>query len=212
MVSVRKRKMSRSSVKKNTRRVKDKRLDINIASNAIIAANWDKSLTLQQNYKRLGLRAKLGTRAGGEEREVLTFTQIKAKRDGKVRITPADVEQTEDPEKIPEGEARIIRNDANEVVKVIYGTMQVVESEAEDDDSPDIISQLEAEAEKNSQIKKEALPSVREGDWLKDLHEKYGDDYDKMKWDKKLNPMQQSAGDLKKRIAKWKRLGALELK
>ncbi|KAK6457241.1 ribosome biogenesis protein Nop16 [Scheffersomyces xylosifermentans] len=208
MTSVRKRKMNRSSVKKNTRRVKDKQRDINIHSNPIIAANWDKSLTLSQNYKRLGLRSKLGTRAGGEERKVESLTEIRARRaKDSEKVTPADIEQTEDPSEIPEGEARLIRDpETNEVVKVIYGTKKVVKNTESDVENTSVIKQLEEYAHKHAQIKKDRTPSERENDWLKSLYEKYGDDYEKMKWDKKLNLQQQSAGDLRRRITKWKKL------
>jgi nucleolar protein 16 len=35
------------------------------------------------------------------------------------------------------------------------------------------------------------------------LVEKYGDDYGKMMRDRRLNPMQQSEGDLKRRVKRW---------
>ena len=210
MTSVRKRKMNRSSVRKNTRRVKDKKKNINIHSNPIIAANWDKSLTLQQNYKKLGLRAKLGTLAGGKEQDVKTLSEIKAE-EATSKPSLADIEQTTDPAKIPEGEARIIRDpETNEVTNVIYGTMKVgpkVETEGE---SSSVIKQLEEYAQKNAQVKKERKPSARENEWLEKLYEKHGDDYDKMMWDKKLNIYQQSAGDLRRRITKWKKAHNVE--
>ena len=201
--------MARSSVRKATRRLKDKQRNINIHSNPIIAANWDKSLTLKQNYKRLGLTARLGTSAGGDEQKVETLSQIKAKKSKKTqKVKPEDIEHTEDPAKIPEGEARLIRDpETNEVVKVIYGTMKVEESESEDEEvTHNVIEKLQEYAEKHSQIKQERTPSERENDWLKSLYEKHGDDYEKMKWDKKLNINQQSAGDLRRRILKWKKL------
>lgn len=206
MTSVRKRKMNRSSVRKNSRRVKDKKRNVNIHSNPIIAANWDKSLTLQQNYKNLGLRAKLGTLAGGQEKEVKSLSEIKAKRDTEAKPSLNDIEHTTDPAQIPEGEARLVRDpETNEVVKVIYGTMKVGQASVDEEVTNPVVKQLEEYAQKNAQIRKDRKPSSRESDWLKSLYEKHGDDYDKMMWDKKLNIYQQSAGDLRRRITKWKK-------
>lgn len=198
MTSVRRRKMARSSVKKNTRRVKDKQRNIKIYSNPIIEANWDHSLTLQQNYKRLGLTAKLGHIAGGQERKVVKWSEtVGSKKPLKA------VEETEDPTKIPEGEARIVRDDKGEVLRVIYGTMKNQDDEVTEEKS-EVISALEQQAIKNASIVKERHQSDRESDWLRLLYEKFGDDYEKMKWDK-LNIYQQSPGDLKRRINKWKK-------
>ena len=47
--------------------------------------------------------------------------------------------------------------------------------------------------------------SRREQEWIQKLVEKYNDDYGKMFRDAKLNPMQQSEGDIKRRVRKWKR-------
>lgn len=197
--------MARLSVRKNTRRVKDKQAKVNIHSNPIIAANWDKSLTLQQNYKRLGLRSKLGTMAGGQEQRV-----VKAGEDPKEErnVHVSEIENTTDPAKIPEGEARLIRDpETNEVTQVIYGTMKKHTEEAVPELSS-VVQQLEETARKHAKVKKDRKPSEQECQWLQKLYEKYGDDYEKMKWDKKLNVNQQSAGDLRRRITQWKKLSA----
>ncbi|EGV59956.1 Nucleolar protein 16 [Yamadazyma tenuis] len=203
MASVRKRKMARSSVKKNTRRLKDKHARVKIFSNPLIKEKWDSSLTLQQNYKKLGLRAKLGHIAGGVDRPLQKYSD--GPKDDPATVKPEDVEQTEDPAQIPEGEARIIRDpDTNEVIKVIYGTMKGNSTQNQKEDS-EVVQELQKTALKNASIVKERVQSERESDWLTSLYEKYGDDYEKMKWDKKLNIYQQSAGDLKRRIIKWKK-------
>lgn len=199
-------------MRKTTRRTKDKQRDIKVYSNPIIKDNWDHSLTLQQNYKRLGLRAKLGSMPGGMEKELVKVSDRHKDddRDTKEdRVDLKQIEQTEDPAEIPEGEARIIRDpETNEVVKVIYGTMKP-QREEQPQESSFVIKQLEEQAIRNAQKVKDRKQSDRETDWIKDLYEKYGDDYEKMKWDKKLNVQQQSAGDLKRRINKWKKANGI---
>jgi len=46
--------------------------------------------------------------------------------------------------------------------------------------------------------------TILEGQWLQDLVDKYGDDYDRMMWDRDLNPMQHTAAQLKRKIRKWR--------
>ncbi|AGO11775.1 AaceriADR002Wp [[Ashbya] aceris (nom. inval.)] len=226
MASVRKRKMARSSVRKQTRRNKDKQRKVNIACNPIIEKNWDYNLTLAQNYKRLGLTAKLAPRAGGEE---IDLTKI-VKKSVPIRSafeeydSDSDIEQTEsghddaledgvyDPAKIPEGEARIQRDENGEVVKVVYGTMKTVDVDADISDlkqklehdkvKTEVVQELESYASRPVS-KRIRAPSSREDEWLHRLYEKHGEDYNSMARDLKLNIYQQSAGDLKQRMKKW---------
>lgn len=46
--------------------------------------------------------------------------------------------------------------------------------------------------------------SHREIDWIERLVERYGDDYRRMSGDIRLNPMQQSAGDIRRRVRKYR--------
>lgn len=196
--------MNRSSVRKVTRRTKDKRRDIPIKLNPLIAERWNPKLTLTQNYRRLGLQARLGGPRGGEEKQVETWQQQRERlaREAAAKITPADIEQTDDPAKIPIGEARIIRDDDGKVIKVVHGTMQPNASN-DDDNELEVIREFKKMATEHAMRKRVKHMTPREIEFIKDLVDKHGDDYEAMKWDKKLNPMQQLAGELRKKVKHW---------
>ena len=76
-----------------------------------------------------------------------------------------------------------------------------------DDDDPlvlkGIIPALEEQA--SMEIKKRPRQqSKREKDWISDLVKKYGEDFSHMTKDRKLNPYQQSEGDLRRRVRIWR--------
>ncbi|KAF6013050.1 hypothetical protein HII12_001765 [Brettanomyces bruxellensis] len=179
--------MARSSVGKVSRRKKDTHKKIRKFGNQIIAENWDNKLTLSQNYERLGLKKNLKV--------------IKP-----IKVDDED-EDPYDPANILEGTAKLIKNDDGKVVKVIYGTKKL---DAEEQDSnvieisrkvtkdSSVVKALEKLA--SSEVKHEKLISEREIEWLRKLETKYGDDYEAMKWDRKLNPFQESTGKLRKRF------------
>lgn len=58
------------------------------------------------------------------------------------------------------------------------------------------------EESRNPVEKKPRTQSEQEQEWLQRLVAKHGDDYAAMARDLKLNPMQQTAADLKRRIKK----------
>jgi nucleolar protein 16 len=66
----------------------------------------------------------------------------------------------------------------------------------------EIVRKLEEQASMVAE-KKDRLQSDREREWIERLVAKHGEDYAKMARDMKLNPMQQTAADIRKRVAKW---------
>lgn len=226
MTSVRKRKMNKSSIGKATRRNKNRQRKINIASNPIIAANWDYSLTLKQNYKKLGLRAKLQKPSGGEEadyskerrKEPLVKSPIEYESDEEEGDLEQKVSDEElDPSEIPQGEARIRRDGDGNVVEVIYGQKRPFNScdnaihgtQEYDPPKSEVVRKLEELANAPA-IKKERTMSVREEEWLERLYNKHGENYKQMFFDTKLNIYQQSEGDLRRRILAWKQKHNIE--
>jgi nucleolar protein 16 len=70
----------------------------------------------------------------------------------------------------------------------------------------DTVKQLEAEASRPVTKYKRKQPDG-EREFIEDLVRKYGDDIGKMAQDTKINYMQRSEGDLKKRIKRWRENG-----
>lgn len=71
-----------------------------------------------------------------------------------------------------------------------------------------IVPQLKAQAAHAARLpKKPRKPSQREGEWITRLVERWGEDYKGMARDRKLNAMQQSEGDLRRRVRRWRELG-----
>ncbi|KAK0376598.1 ribosome biogenesis protein Nop16 [Colletotrichum limetticola] len=209
-----KRRSGRAKVKTN----RPKKL-LNPLGNDIIAKNWNKKETLTQNYRRLGLTARLKSATGGTEKTLAQLEQEKtaAKRD------PFAISTTE--EAVFE-EARVERDADGKIIKIHYasankrpnplndplnaleeGSDDEEENEEEwggiDDESrPEVIRLLEKEAAL-PEIKKPRHISHQEKEWLERLIAKHGDDYDAMVRDRKLNPMQQTKGDITRRVKRF---------
>jgi nucleolar protein 16 len=80
------------------------------------------------------------------------------------------------------------------------------EEEREDRPQNEIVAQLEEQA-RNGKEKKDRAQSEGEREWIARLVGKYGEDYGRMVRDRRLNPMQQTAADIKRRVSKWRANG-----
>ncbi|KAK2020545.1 ribosome biogenesis protein Nop16 [Colletotrichum zoysiae] len=198
---------------------------LNPLGNDIIAKNWNKKETLTQNYRRLGLTARLKAPTGGVEK---TLSQVgssaKAGGGGSKARDPLAIASAE--EAVFE-EARVERDADGKIVRIHYGSdrrsnplndpLNALESDAEDgsgeeeeekgwggidddDESrPEVIRLLEKEAARPT-VKKPRHMSQQEREWLERLVARHGDDVAAMARDRKLNPMQQTEGDIARRI------------
>ncbi|KAK9320806.1 ribosome biogenesis protein Nop16 [Lipomyces orientalis] len=207
MVSVRRRRKQKSSLPKVTRRQNDKQRKTRIKSNAIIAANWDEKLTLSQNYKKLGLTSKLSRPTGGIQKELKPATAA-------VPVAPAaPTRALESDATVPSNavtEAKIIRDAETGAIIRIEEVKRTEFDEIQTPHAPsattDVVRQLEEYAARGER-KHVRLQSEREDSWIGELVKKHGDDYEAMMKDRKLNVWQQSAGDIRRRVEKWRKRG-----
>lgn len=159
---------------------------------------------MENSYQRLGLRSKLGNVTGGTEK---TLSGVTAARE------QAEKEAASAVQKLKPGEARIKRDADGKVIGVEYGkTAEEALNDSDDEEdsgpapAPGIVKLLEEQAKLG--YKRERTQSEREEEWIENLVAKHGDNYEKMFWDKRLNPFQQSVGDIKRRVIKWKKAKA----
>ncbi|ODV92617.1 hypothetical protein CANCADRAFT_147638 [Tortispora caseinolytica NRRL Y-17796] len=216
MANPRQKRKNRSSIKKQTRKQKSKHRKVSIKSNPLIAANWDRNETLEQNYQRLGLKSRLGKQTGGVEK---VFKPNKRTDEWASSEDENESEAVLKSTKGPKpGTGRIIRHEDGSVT-VEYGTYKIDSDSDNNNDNDDdndsdndsdeftgfddkpVVRALEEQA-KNG-ITKPRWQSDREVEWIQRLVEKHGDNYEAMFRDKKLNIYQQSVGDLKRRVKKY---------
>ncbi|KAL9108503.1 MAG: hypothetical protein Q9227_006718 [Pyrenula ochraceoflavens] len=236
----RKNRSSISKVKPKTPgRTKSGKKKVNILGNAIIAENWDKNLTLSQNYRRLGLTSKLNAPTGGLEKtsllkqmpnlDALAIKPNSQQINGLVEPKTTRVER--DPAtgaiiRLIENENAQSESDSASSADKTSAAYKIRQKRHRLDDALDralppqqngiraqgvdgysVIPSLEAEAQKEAQsISKRRRPrqqSDREREWLCRLVKKHGDNVAAMARDMKLNPMQQTEADIRKRLEKF---------
>ncbi|KAF9335044.1 Nucleolar protein 16 [Podila minutissima] len=197
MATVRRRRTIKTPSRKVTRKNANKhKRKVNVIGNKIIRENWDKKATLRQNYARLGLLPSLNGVTGGievkDEEELMENEQKSLE---------------ELAESLSAEQGIIQRDDAGNIINVIVGKVKTPEELAEimeRDIEPvkaktDVVRALERQAANVLKVERHA--SDGEVVWAAKLVEKYGDDYEKMFRDRKLNPNQQTVGQLRRRIA-----------
>lgn len=185
-------------------------------------------MTLTQNYRRLGLVHRLNAPAGGSEKRRDGVTEEptdslhingSAVANTKKGLGETKVERDPETGKI----MRIVRDDdmiefAGQKLRrtnPLGDPLDDLSDGAAEDEGDEgvkgtdsaIVQQLERQADKEGravQNKKPRHQSKREDEWITMLIEKHGDDVTAMARDRKLNAMQQTEGDLRRRIRKWK--------
>ncbi|KAI9813465.1 MAG: Nucleolar protein 16 [Pycnora praestabilis] len=211
-------KKNRSSVPKIKLKPKSKK--VNVLGNPIIAAKWNQSLTLSQNYKLLGLTSKINTSSGGTENFDSVPTNV-SKTDALViksktftNLTPTEARIERDP--TTGAILRVIHpkpsrrpNPLNDPLNDLSDADEVGDSYAAGGYteagtvSSAVVKELEEQASRGVK-KAPRKQSTREEEWVGALVEKYGEDYPKMVRDRRLNPMQQSEGDIRRRVKRWR--------
>ncbi|KAI0866110.1 ribosome biogenesis protein Nop16 [Xylaria cubensis] len=201
----------------------------NPLGNNIIARNWNKKETMMQNYRRLGLVSRLRAPTGGIEPTLRSSSSSSSKPTSTTSKDAFAIHGAKGPVAT---EAQVERDESGKIIRVIdsgkrkrpnplndplaeLDTDSEAEEESEnaeewggiegdEDEQNEIVRQLENEANRPVE-KKPRTASSREAEWLQTLVDRYGDDTAAMARDRKLNPMQQTAADIAKRIRKMKK-------
>ncbi len=233
---------NRSSINKVKRKPKSKK---RILSNHIIAENWDQSQTLAQNYKRLGLAARLNKTTGGiektaadldsgrEEQDVGVANRSRKQHGLVIAGGSRKAAQTLDLREIgverdaKTGQILRVLDSASARANPLHDPLNDLDSDSEVSDREmfdqhgnavdtstltvsqsrtAVVERLQREASKPV-VKYKHKQSEGEREFVEALLEKYGEDYGKMARDMKINYMQRSEADLKRRIRKWKESG-----
>ncbi|KAA8572321.1 hypothetical protein MFRU_003g04490 [Monilinia fructicola] len=204
-------------------KLKPKSKRVNPLGNAIIAANWRQDETLTQNYRRLGLTSRLNTVTGGIEKKQ-AGPESRTSTASKLAISNAI------PKNLAPTEARVERDpETGKILRVIHDNKKAnplndplnSDDEGENGESfegfgdekssrpkNEIVKLLEEQASRAGE-KRERKQSEREKEWVERLVKRWGENYGAMVRDRRLNPMQQTEPDIRRRVQKWKEAGGV---
>ncbi|KAL0082443.1 ribosome biogenesis protein Nop16 [Phycomyces blakesleeanus] len=214
MATPQKRRSARAGTKLTRRTANKHSKRVVIRGNQIIKANWNKEQTLRQNYARLGLLTSLNGSSGG--REILNPPTnpeqlgenggqgVNGEQEELKELTEADIERLK--KTLKPGEGLIQRDDDGNVLRVIVGEKKTHDEILEEEFEPveaktDVVRALEQQAA--NVLKRDRHQTELEKDWVGQLIDKHGDDYEAMFWDKKLNIYQQTTSHLRKKCQKY---------
>lgn len=227
-------KKNRSGIQKVRQKPKSKK---KLLQHPIIAQNWDKTKTLEQNYKRLGLTSKLNKYTGGREKKV---DDVLRELEGSVNGEPLQrqdrlaIGARQRSDHLDVHEAQIERDpETGRITRVIESDLKrknplgdaLAELDSDEEDwsfnqhasnslpsnpknkpKTEVVEKLEQAAKKPA-VKYRPKQTENERAFVVELVTKYGEDYRAMARDMKINYMQRSEGDLKRRVKKWREEG-----
>lgn len=218
-------KKNRSSIPRASLKPKSKKLPIK--SSPLIAAQWNKHLTLSQNYRNLGLTSKLNSRSGGTEVKAPQNNESKDPRQGQ---DPLAIGASKPATALGLKTARVVRDAEGKILNVIHEDTDnnpfndplISPDHAGDIETPSptqirnnhdrnggVVPALEAaviaELAEVRARKKPRKQSEREQEWIKALVTKYGEDVRGMSRDRRLNPNQQTEADIGRRVEIWRK-------
>ena len=184
----------------------------------LIQKHWDKTKTLKQNYEKLGLCPQLNGYSGGQGQEEnqayqKTMASLSSKlslpvewrdrQEDSITLSQENSNSTDTP--ILEVEPPKFIDDRSLSIGSKVGMKKIrdqsVSMTISNESTCSILQEIQNEAAKDS-VKCIRAPSFQEDVILTNLEKKYGNDFDAMAKDMKLNKYQLTPGQLKKRFAR----------
>ncbi|KAJ3294668.1 Nucleolar protein 16 [Rhizoclosmatium sp. JEL0117] len=222
----------RINTRKTKSAAKDRAKAVSFAGvHPVIQANWDKNLTLRQNYERMGLLANLNGKAGGEAVSLRDPASNNNNDDDddeqKIEISYRSIEDFEKMPAVSRERDNVDELDEDDEDFDVDGPVGDIDPKSQGIGSrlghrkapasrdaallstrkkitrlPEVMQALEYQANLG-EAPRVYHNSDNEVEVLMALQKKYGDDYQAMQRDTKINTYQLSAGQLKKKFKKW---------
>ncbi|KAJ2849216.1 Nucleolar protein 16 [Coemansia brasiliensis] len=192
------RKKLRNPALKTTRRRAEKNRKKKFTGHPLLRELWDDSLTVTENYRKLGLVSKLNGVSGGTVKEVTHQSQEEEEKEEKEE----DIKKS-----IPQGYGLIERDDDGNIVNVILPDEP--QDPLDSDYEPEPVkakkegAQILERFSQEYETRKNRWMSQGERRILQKFIDKHGENYKAMFWDQELNKQQLTERQLQKKIEKY---------